>query len=175
MLNCNKISCRKISLNFGLLFQNLIYIGNLSTLLQLIILNKAYYLEIKIGLINESHQVFSLLQPFWNSYSSFLSRKRENGGSLCIKHGTLSIVSYDSITLYHITSHSIMSYQMVFHPIILLYQIASPHIPSYYILLCPILSYPITSHQTTTYQIHHYHYHSAIEPIVPEKPIVPIV
>ena len=36
-----------------------------------------------------------------------------------------------------------MSYQMVFHPIILSYQIASPHIPSYPILFCPILFYPI--------------------------------
>ena len=59
VLNWDKISCRKIPLNFGLLFQNLIYIGNISTLLQLLILNKAYYLQIKIGLINESHQIFS--------------------------------------------------------------------------------------------------------------------
>ena len=31
VLNWDKISRRKIPLNFGLLFQNLIYIGNLST------------------------------------------------------------------------------------------------------------------------------------------------
>ena len=77
VLNRDKISCRKIPLNFGLLFQNLIYIGNISTLLQLLILNKAYYLEIKIGLINESHQIFSTLQPFWNSY--FWARRGETG------------------------------------------------------------------------------------------------
>ena len=33
----------------------------------------------------------------------FLNRKRENAGSLCIKHGTLSIVSH-YITLHHIVS-----------------------------------------------------------------------
>ena len=38
------------------------------TLPQLLILNKAYYLEIKIGLINESYQTFSTLQPFWDNY-----------------------------------------------------------------------------------------------------------
>ena len=63
-----KISCRKIPLNIGSLFQNLICTGNLSTLLQLLILNKAYYLEIKIGLINESHQICSTVQPFWNYF-----------------------------------------------------------------------------------------------------------
>ena len=40
----------------------------LSNLLQLLILNKAYYLEIKIGLINETRPIFSILQPFWNNY-----------------------------------------------------------------------------------------------------------
>ena len=34
----------------------------------------------------------------------------------------------NSITLYHITSHGILSYHMVSHPIKLSYQIASPHI-----------------------------------------------
>ena len=77
--NWDKISCRKIPLNFGLLFQNLIYIGNLSTLLQLLKLNKAYYLEIEIGLINESHQIFSTRQPFWNHY--FLTGRGETGDS----------------------------------------------------------------------------------------------
>ena len=33
----------------------------------------------------------------------FLNRKRGNAGSLCIKHGTLSIVSH-YITLHHIVS-----------------------------------------------------------------------
>ena len=77
VLNWDKISCRKIPLNFGLLFQNLIYIGNLSTLLQLIILNKAYYLEIKIGLINESYQIFSTPQPFWNYFSTGRGETRD--------------------------------------------------------------------------------------------------
>ena len=129
VLNWDKISCRKIPLNFGSLFQNLIYIGNLSTLLQLLILNKAYYLEIKIGLINESHLIFTTLQPFWNNYLSlFLNRKRENGGSFCIKHGTLSIVSH------YITLHHIVSYHMVSNPIKLSYQIASPHIVAMYLV-----------------------------------------
>ena len=61
VLNWDKISCRKIPLNIGSLFQKLMCTGNLSTLLQLLILNKAYYLEIKIGLINESHHIFSTL------------------------------------------------------------------------------------------------------------------
>ena len=100
MLNWDKISCRKIPLNIGSLLQNLICTGNLSTLLQLLILNKAYYLEIKIGLINESHQIS---RPCTAILELFLNRKRENAGSLCIKHGTLSIVSH-YITLHHIVS-----------------------------------------------------------------------
>ena len=39
----------------------------------------------------------------------------------------------NSITLYHITSHSILSYHMVSHPIKLSYQIASPHIVAMYL------------------------------------------
>ena len=107
VLNCDKISCRKTPLNIGSLFQNLICTGNLSTLLQLLILNKAYYLEIKIGLINESHQISrhaAILELF-------LNRKRGNAGSLCIKHGTLSIVSH----YIHIVSvNSIYLYLLFF-------------------------------------------------------------
>ena len=65
----------------------------------------------------------------------------------------------NSITLYHIKSQSIMSYQTVSHPIILSYQIVTSYsILSYPIVSYPILSYLITSHQTTTYQIHRHHY-----------------
>ena len=142
VLNCDKISCRKIPLNFGLLFQNLIYIGNLSTLLQFLILNKAYYLEIKIGLINESHKIFSNLQPFWNNHRITIFEEEEKRGSLCIKHGTLSIVSH-YITLhpgdYTITSHSISNGITSYHAII-------PNcITSYPILFYCVLSYHITS------------------------------
>ena len=55
----------------------------------------------------------------------------------------------NSITLYHITSHSIMLYQMVSHPHTKLH-----HLISHPILLCSILSYPIQSYQTT-YRHHH--------------------
>ena len=91
------------TLNFGSLFQNLTYIGNLSTLLQLLILNKAYYLEIKIGLTNKSQQIFGSLQPFWMTI--FEQEEEKRGIPL---YQTWHIV--DSITLYHITSHSIISY-----------------------------------------------------------------
>ena len=125
VLNWDKISCRKIPLNFGLLFQNLIYIGNLSYLLQLLMLNKAYYLEIKIGLINESHQTFSTLRHF--GITIFLTGRGETGDP-------------------SVSNMAHCSYQMVLHPIILSYQVASPHIPFYPIVLCPLLPYPIISH-----------------------------
>ena len=48
--NCDKISCRKIVLNSGFLSPKFIYISNLSSFLQLLALNKAYYLKIKVGL-----------------------------------------------------------------------------------------------------------------------------
>ena len=89
---------------------------------------------------------------------------RRNGGSLCIKHSTLSIVSH-YITLHHIVSCHIK----LLHPIILSYQIASPHIPSYPILFYPIISHHIKPHhinyQTTTYQIHRHHSSGTIGPI----------
>ena len=100
VLNWDKISCRKIPLNIGSLFQNFICTGYLSILLQLLILNKAYYLEIKIGLITRNLTKF--LHPA-AILELFLNRKRRNAGSLCIKHGTLSIVSH-YITLHHIVS-----------------------------------------------------------------------
>ena len=81
VLNWDKISCKKIPLNIGSLFQNLICTRNLSTLLQLLILNKAYYLEIKIGLITRNLTKFS---PPAAILELFLYRKRENAGSLCI-------------------------------------------------------------------------------------------
>ena len=132
VLNCDKISCRKIPLNFGLLFQNLIYIGNQSTLLQLLILNKAYYLEIKIGLINESHQIFPPCSHFgitiFEQEFDRNVRKRENAGSLCIKHGTLTKVSH-YITLHHIVFCHIIRYHILsnYHTkyCTKLYQIAS--------------------------------------------------
>ena len=128
MLNWDKISCRKIRLNFGSLFQNLIYIGNPSTILQLLILNKAYYLELKIGSINESNQIPSTLQPFWNNYFELWTGRGETGIPL---YQTWHIVN--SITLYHITSHSILSYHMVSHPIKLSYQIGPPQIVAMYL------------------------------------------
>ena len=54
--NCDKISCRKIALNSGFLSPKFIYISNLSSFLQLLALNKAYYLKIKVGLITASRQ-----------------------------------------------------------------------------------------------------------------------
>ena len=54
--NCDKISCKKIVLNFGFLSPKFIYISNLSSFLQLLTLNKAYYLKIKVGLIIVSRQ-----------------------------------------------------------------------------------------------------------------------
>ena len=54
--NCDKISCRKIALNSGFLLPKFIYISNLSSFLQFLALNKAYYLKIKVGLIIASHQ-----------------------------------------------------------------------------------------------------------------------
>ena len=48
--NCDKISCRKIVLKSGFLSPKFIYISNLSSFLQLLALNKAYYLKIKVGL-----------------------------------------------------------------------------------------------------------------------------
>ena len=117
MLNWDRISRRKIPLNFGLLLQNLIYIGNLSTLLQLLILNKAYYLEIKIGLINESHQIFSTRQPFWNHYFS-TGRGQTGDPSVSIIPSCITsypVLSYrivsSSILSYHITSHQTTTYQ----------------------------------------------------------------
>ena len=104
VLNWDKISCRKIPLNIGSLFQNLICTGNLSTLLQLLILNKEYYLEIKIGLINESHQNFSTLQPFWNYFWTGRGETRDPSVS------NMHIVN--SITLYHFTSHSISEFHI---------------------------------------------------------------
>ena len=115
VLNWDKTSCRKIPLNFSSLFQNLIYIGNLSTLLQLLILNKTYYLEIKIGLINESHQTFRPCSHF--GITIFEQEEGKRGIPL---YQTRHIVN--SITLYHITSHSVLSYHMVSHPIKLSYQ-----------------------------------------------------
>ena len=137
VLNCDKISCRKIPLNFCLRFQNFIYISYLGTLLQFLILNKAYYLQIKIGLINESHQFSRPCSHFEITIFDF----EQEGGKWGIPlYHTWHIV--DSVTLYHITSHSIMLYHMVFHPITLL-----PNcITSYPILSYPILSYYITSH-----------------------------
>ena len=118
VLNWDKISCRKIPLNIGSLFQNLIYIGNLNTLLQLLILNKAYYLEIRIGLINES-QKFS-----WpcNHFGITIFEQEEGKRGISL-YQTWHIIN--SITLYHITSHSFLSYHMVSHPIKLSYQIES--------------------------------------------------
>ena len=54
--NCDKFSCRKIVLNSGFLSPKFIYISNLSGFLQLLALNKAYYLKIKVGLIIASRQ-----------------------------------------------------------------------------------------------------------------------
>ena len=42
--------------NSGFLSLKFIYISNLSSFLQLLALNKAYYLKIKVGLIILSHQ-----------------------------------------------------------------------------------------------------------------------
>ena len=78
----------------------LICTGNLSTLLQLLILNKAYYLEIKIGLINESHQIFS--RPC--SHFGIIFEQEEGKCGIPL-YQTWHIVN--SITLYHFTSHSI--------------------------------------------------------------------
>ena len=71
--------------------------------------NELYYLEIKIGSINESNQIPSTLQPFWNNYFEQEEGKR---GSLCIKHGTLSIVSH-YITLHHIVFCHIIWYHIL--------------------------------------------------------------
>ena len=155
-----QILCRKIPLNFGLLFQNLIYIGNLSTLLQLLTLDKAYYLEIKIGLINESHQIS---RPSCHFGITIFEQEEEKRGIPLYQ--TWHIVN--SIPLYHITSNSIMSYlvsYLVSHPITLSHQIASLHIISYPIVSYPTLSYHITSHQTTTYQIHRHLDHMYYRP-----------
>ena len=138
-----------------MLFQNLIYIGNLSTLLQLLILNKAYYLEIKIGLINESDQIFSTVPPFWNNYFSTGTQEEEKRGIPLYQ--TWHIVN-NSITHYstcHIKWYLILSYYhtKLHHP--------SPHVPSYPIILCPLLSYPILSyHIRSNYNIsnHRHHY-----------------
>ena len=100
VLNWDKISCRKIPLNIGSLFQNLTCTGNLSTLLQLLILNKAYYLEIKIGLITRN------LTKFSRSCSHFgIIFEQEEGKRGIPLYQTWHIVN--SITLYHFTSHSI--------------------------------------------------------------------
>ena len=155
VLNCDKISCRKISLNFGLLFQNLIYIGNLNTLLQLLILNKAYYLEIKTGLINESYQLFSTLQPFWKTILEQEVGKR----GISLYHTWHIANSIHHITLHHIISCYIIWYHILSH----CYQIASPHIPFYSILLCPTW---ILSHHTTSYPIHCDHYQILLLTIV---------
>ena len=133
MLNCDKISCRKIPLNFCLRFQNFIYISYLGTLLQFLILNKAYYLEIKIGLINESHQ-FS--RPCSHFEITIFDFEQEGGKRGIPLYHTWHIV--DSITLYHITSHSIMLYHMhhlVSHPI-LSYHI-TPHLIKSTVIIIP--------------------------------------
>ena len=157
MLNLDKISCRKIPLNFGLLFQNLIYIGNLSTILQLLILNKAYYLEIKIRLTNESHQTFSpCSRPCSHFGITIFEQEEGKRGIPCTKYGTSSIVSHyitlNHKVLCHIKRYLILSYYLSYQ-IVTSYSILSYPIVSY-----PILSYLITSHQTTTYQIHRHHY-----------------
>ena len=68
-----------------------------------VVLNKAYYLEIRIGLISDHSGISpNSLDPA-AILELFLSRKRGNAGSLCIKHGTLSKESH-YITLHHIVS-----------------------------------------------------------------------
>ena len=99
VLNWDKISCRKIPLNIGSLFQNFIYTGNLSTLLQLLILNKAYYLEIKTRLITRNLSKFS--RPC-SHFGIIFEQEEKRGIPL---YQTWHIVN--SITLYHFTSHSI--------------------------------------------------------------------
>ena len=68
--NCDKISCRKIVLNSGFLSLKFIYICNLSSFLQLLALNKAYYLKIKVGFIIASRQNLlnfaAILELLWN-------------------------------------------------------------------------------------------------------------
>ena len=54
--NCDKVSCRKIVLNSGFLSPKFTCISNLSSFLQFLALNKAYYLKIKVGLIIASRQ-----------------------------------------------------------------------------------------------------------------------
>ena len=68
--NCDKILCRKIVLNSGFLSLKFIYICNLSSFLQLLALNKAYYLKIKVGFIIASRQNLlnfaAILELLWN-------------------------------------------------------------------------------------------------------------
>ena len=52
----------------------------------------------------------------------------------------------NGITLYHITSRSILHYIKSYHTI-------SPHIPSYFILYCPTLFYHITLNPPSSLQI----------------------
>ena len=100
VLNSDKISCRKIPLNIDSMFQTLICTDNLSTLLQLLILNKEYYLEIKTGLITRN------LTKFSRPCSHFgIIFKQEEGKRGIPLYQTWHIVN--CITLYHLTSHSI--------------------------------------------------------------------
>ena len=76
-------------------------------------------------------------------------RKRRNGGSLCIKHGT-SLIIVSHITA-HVISNGILSYHTII-PSCITHHLMSRPILSYCVLFYPILSYHITSDQTTTYQ-----------------------
>ena len=68
------------------------------------------------------------LTKYSRSYSHFgiTIFEQEKGKRGIPLYQTWHIVN--SITLYHITSNSTLSYHMVSHPIKLSYQIASPHI-----------------------------------------------
>ena len=71
-------------------------------------------------------------------------RKRRNGGSLCIKHGT-SLIIVSHITA-HVISNGILSYHTII-PSCITHHLMSRPILSYCVLFYPILSYPIISHQ----------------------------
>ena len=71
-------------------------------------------------------------------------QEEEKRGTLCIKHGTLSIVSH-YITLHHIGLCHIKWYSILSYYHTKLHHLISHPILSYFVLFYSILSYHITS------------------------------